>query len=189
MERLNPSVIVIAIIIVGLVTFCYLTQSRTVTINLTWDSANNEIEKIKDTVAAAAGLPREPRKLLDPPSLCDNLLTDITDGHWIRNLDLLQKDSKEYMDYLKTEDEYDTHLARYRIERGIHTQLWREDGKCGFNKYVHLNSSIFARESSSVSTICPRRLYMVLNLFCVLHYSYCRLCRHCLFCVLHYSYC
>ena len=71
----------------------------------------------------------------ESPFLCDNLLANITDGYWVKNSDLVPKDSMEYRNLIIAEEEYDSHLARYRIERGIHTQLWREDGKCGFEKY------------------------------------------------------
>lgn len=66
--------------------------------------------------------------------LCENLLANITDGRWISKTQFVKKDSLEYEDLLKEEEEYDAHLANVRIARGIHVKLWREDGKCGFQR-------------------------------------------------------
>ena len=76
---------------------------------------------------------------------CDNLLLNVTDGYWVKKSDLVPKESMEYKILMKAEEEYDSHLARYRVERGIHTQLWREDGKCGIKKYVRSFSIILLR--------------------------------------------
>jgi len=58
-----------------------------------------------------------------PSSLCDNILGNLTNGRWV----VTAPGQTAY---------YDDLLLRYWQKRGILEKLWRNDGKCGYQKWV-----------------------------------------------------
>ena len=115
------------LLMVLIIATLYYLQSNRIHISLILAPSINK-ERTADPISHGAA------NLLHTTPLCDNLLTNITDGYWIKNSDLVPKNSVEYGKLLREEEEYDHHLAKFRISRGMHTQLWREDGKCGYAK-------------------------------------------------------
>nr|XP_039261946.1 uncharacterized protein LOC120338079 [Styela clava] len=64
---------------------------------------------------------------------CENILYNLSNGQWVKKIDSFNKNEIEYKKLLKEERELDYFLTEFRINRGIHTRLWRDDYKCGFN--------------------------------------------------------
>lgn len=63
---------------------------------------------------------------------CENILHNLTNGRWEKRIFKLNENDIEYKELVKQEEELDKHLIEFRIKRGIHTRLWRDDGKCGY---------------------------------------------------------
>ena len=86
---------------------------------------------------------KEPKKIYPenfPPikledRRCDNLLFNLVEGRWVHWTEL-EKDitSEEYRRKIEEEKRFDDHMNEFRIKRGIHTKLWRDDLKCGLKK-------------------------------------------------------
>jgi len=55
--------------------------------------------------------------------VCENLLTNLTNGRWVVTSPAQNQ-------------HYDNLLSSFWQKRGILRMLWREDGKCGYQKYV-----------------------------------------------------
>nr|XP_039261740.1 uncharacterized protein LOC120337903 isoform X1 [Styela clava] len=64
---------------------------------------------------------------------CGNILYNLTNGRWIKQIYSVSENEEEYKKLLTQENKLDSHLSEFRIKRGIHTRLWRDDNKCGFN--------------------------------------------------------
>ena len=61
----------------------------------------------------------------------------ITEGRWVHWSNFnANKSSEEFKKMMDEERKYDDHLNEFRIKRGIHSKLWRDDLKCGFKKLV-----------------------------------------------------
>ncbi|XP_039260999.2 uncharacterized protein LOC120337307 [Styela clava] len=63
---------------------------------------------------------------------CENILYNLSNGQWVKKINSFNKNEEEYEKLLKEEEELDSSLTEFRINRGIHTRLWRDDNKCGF---------------------------------------------------------
>lgn len=61
-------------------------------------------------------------------------MTNLTNGRWIRWENFVNNNSEEYKIMKIAEKRFDDHMAEFRIKRGIHTRLWRDDLKCGSKK-------------------------------------------------------
>nr|XP_039261007.1 uncharacterized protein LOC120337315 [Styela clava] len=64
---------------------------------------------------------------------CENILYNLSNGQWVKRIYSFNKNEEEYKKLLKEERELDYSLTEFRIKRGIHTRLWRDDNKCGFS--------------------------------------------------------
>ena len=72
---------------------------------------------------------------LKPNLQCDNILNNITEGEWIHWSEFIKdENSEEYRKTAEEERKFDDYMNEFRIKRGIHTKLWRDDGKCGLKK-------------------------------------------------------
>nr|XP_039261741.1 uncharacterized protein LOC120337903 isoform X2 [Styela clava] len=92
---------------------------------------------------------------------CGNILYNLTNGRWIKQIYSVSENEEEYKKLLTQENKLDSHLSEFRIKRGIHTRLWRDDNKCGFNNCVDTRKIYHAEISDwfPFDSSCRRRNY------------------------------
>nr|XP_039249415.1 uncharacterized protein LOC120327087 [Styela clava] len=62
---------------------------------------------------------------------CQNLLINMTSGHWVKKTNLEEYADKR-VQIIEEEKEIWYHLNEFWNKRGVTTSFWRSDGKCGY---------------------------------------------------------
>ncbi|XP_039265374.2 uncharacterized protein LOC120341023 [Styela clava] len=65
---------------------------------------------------------------------CENILSNLTDGRWIRKADLPISDNSSSGYYNPIGKKIGDRIQQYRKEKGIQSKMWRDDESCGFRR-------------------------------------------------------